>query len=425
MNERPRADLVVAHAASLCRVRDSGAPRRGASQGELDLIYDGAVAAAGETILAVGPTDEVLRTCDTDGATIVDARGATVLPGLVEAHSHPVFAGSRYLEYGQRLAGASVAGVAAAGGGMWNSVLNTRAASDAALLAGTSATFARMLEDGITTVEAKSGYGLTTKEELRALRVIDEARRASVLDVVATFLGAHLVPTGMDTEEYVRLICDEMLPAVAEQGIAEFCDVTCERGYFNPAQSRRIVERGREFGLAGRVHVDGWMPSEGWATAAEAGAHTADHVTFTPDDEIRAVGRTDTMAVLVPVAEAIYLSVRRANARLLIEQEVPVVIATDYASSIPVHSLRLAIGLGAAWFRMLPGECIVGATLNAAYAIKRSHQVGSLDPGKQADILILDCEHPNQLVWEMGQSRVRRVIKRGRTVFEQSASEAR
>jgi imidazolonepropionase len=410
---RSKADLLIVHAASLCRIRDEGGPRRGATQGELDIIHDGALAVAGDTIIATGTTAEVLAACDTTDAGVYDATGQTVLPGLVEAHAHPVFAGSRYIEYAQRLSGVSLREVAASGGGIWNSVLHTRAATDDELLARTVRAFERMAADGITAVEAKSGYGLTTEQELRALRILDAARRQTPLDVTITFLGAHVVPDGMDADTYVAQICDEMLPAVAEQGIAEFSDVTCEAGYFDAGQASRVIERSLHYDLPCRIHADAWLPSGGWSLAAESGALTADHLTFATDDEIRAAGRTDTIAVLLPVAELIYFSRKRANARLLIDQEVPIAIATDYCSSIPVHSLRSAIGLAAAWFEIPPGACIVGATLNAAYSLNRADRLGSLDPGKQADILILDCEHPFQFVWELGATPVRRVYKRG------------
>ena len=414
---RPKADLLIVHAASLCRVHDSGGPRRGAEQSDLDIIADGALAVADGQILAVGSTDEVLAACDTSGAEVYEARGKTVLPGLVEAHSHPVFAGSRYVEYAQRLSGVSLQEVAASGGGIWNSVLRTRAASDDELLAHTVRAFEKMVTDGITTVEAKSGYGLTTEQELRSLRVLDAARRQTPLDVAVTFLGAHVVPTNMDADGYVAQICDEMLPAVAEQGIAEFSDVTCEAGYFDVRQASRVIERSRDYNLPCRIHADAWMSSGGWSLAVESGARTADHVTFATDNEIIAGGRTDTIAVLLPAAEIVYFSKKRANARLLIEREVPVAIATDYCSSIPVHSLRSAIGLAAAWFEIPPGACIVGATLNAAYSLGRADAVGSLDAGKQADILILDCEHPFQFVWELGATPVVRVYKRGTVIY--------
>src|SRR5687767_2587416 len=191
---RRRADLLILHAASLCHVHDNGGPRRGPDQSELDIIHDGALAVADGQIIAAGTTNEVLASCETDGAEVYDARGQTVLPGLVEAHSHPVFAGSRYLEYAQRLSGVSLQEVAASGGGIWNSVLRTRAAPDEELLTNTQRALDRMAADGITTLEAKSGYGLTTEQELRSLRILDAARQSSPLDIAISFLGAHVVP---------------------------------------------------------------------------------------------------------------------------------------------------------------------------------------------------------------------------------------
>ncbi|MGH2585624.1 MAG: imidazolonepropionase [Dehalococcoidia bacterium] len=423
MTEMLKADRIIVHAASLCQIKDRGGPRRGADQDALDLIDNGAVAIAGERILAAGSTEDVLRSCDVSAAEVYDARGQTVLPGLVEAHSHPVFAGSRYLEYAQRLSGVSIDEIVAAGGGIWNSVLRTREASDDELLTHAVAAFDRMLADGITAVEAKSGYGLTPEQELRTLRLIDAARQRTPLDVIPTFLGAHVVPAGMEADAYVDQICEAMLPAVAEQRIAEFCDVTCEAGYFDARQATRVIERAAEYGLPRRIHADAWTPSGGWPLAAATHARTADHVTFATDEEIRAVGQTDTIAVLLPVAETVYLSRKRVNARLLIEQGVPVAIATDYCSSIPIHSLRAAIGLAAAWFEISPGACIVGATLNAAYSLNRAAEIGSLEAGKQADILVLDCEHPFQFVWELGHTPVRRVYKRGQVVRDASPVE--
>jgi imidazolonepropionase len=408
----------IIHASALCRISDGGGPRRGATQDELDIVADGALLMEDGTIIDVGTTAEVIARNDWAGADVFDARGMTVLPGLVEAHSHPVFAGSRYMEYARRLSGASLDEIVAEGGGIWNSVLATRAATDQELRSRLRATLQGMLEDGITTAELKSGYGLTPEQELRSLRLIDDEAARSTITVVPTFLGAHVVPAGMNTDDYVTQICDEMLPEVAKQGIARFCDVTCEVGYFDQQQAERCIQRARDFNLAVRVHADAWKPSGGWALAAALGAHTADHVTFATDEEIRASHGSDTIAVLLPVAECVYMGDKRANARLLIDSDIPVVVATDYCSSIPVLSLRFAIGLATAWFGMRPGEAIVGATLNAAYAVGMASEVGSLDPGKRADITILQAEHPFQFAWQLGQTPVRRVYKAGRLVVD-------
>ena len=409
----------IIHASSLCRITDSGQPRRGVSQGELNIIADGAVIIEDGHVAAVGSTNEVAgQLANVDD--VFDAHGMTVLPGLVEAHSHPVFAGSRYMEYGRRLGGASLDEIVAEGGGIWNSVLTTRAAGDDLLLNQVNDAAQAMLNDGITTAEMKSGYGLTVEQELRSLAILAKAAQTSTISIVPTFLGAHVVPAGMTAEAYVDNICNQMLPAVAEQGIAKFHDVTCEVGYFDRRQAERLIRASESAGLPVRVHADAWKPSGGWAVAAGLHCKTGEHVTFATDEEVRVSAGTDTMAVLLPVAESLYMGEKRANARLLIESDIPVVVATDYCSSIPVASLRLAIGLASPWFRMTPGEAIVGATLNAAYAVGVNDRAGSLDPGKDADILLLGCEHPFQFSWEFGLTSVVRVLKGGRVVVDRS-----
>lgn len=408
----------IVHAASLCRISDSGGPRRGSSQDDLGILADGALLIEDGRIAAVGGTEEILALAKLREEDIFDASGMTVLPGLVEAHSHPVFAGSRYMEYARRLSGASLDDIVAAGGGIWNSVLQTRSASRDELGAGLRKALNEMLDDGITTAEVKSGYGLTVQHELQALEIIQQEAARSTVTVVPTFLGAHVVPEGMTTNDYVTEICQQMLPAVAEQGIARFSDVTCETGYFDAEQAARVIRASENFRLPVRVHADAWKASGGWALAVEQRAHTADHVTFATDDAIRASRGSETIAVLLPVAECVYMGEKRANARLLIESEIPVVVATDYCSSIPVASLRLSVGLATAWFGMKPGEAIVGATLNAAYAVGLADRIGSLDPGKDADILVLDAEHPFKFAWQLGQSRVRRVYKHGAVVVD-------
>jgi imidazolonepropionase len=420
------SDLNVVHAASLARVGDSGQPRRGASQGDLDIVVDGAVAIRDGVIAAVGTTDEVLATHADGDVPTIDARGRCVLPGLVECHSHPLFGGDRHHEYAERLGGASLAEVAARGGGIWSSVVATRSASDEALLARLTTTLQRMLAGGVTTLEVKSGYGLTVAEELRQLELLRRARSQTVVQMAITFLGAHVVPRDLDgeidgrssdrAELYTSLIDSEMLPAVMAQGIAEFQDVTVEEGYFSPDQALRLMRRSHQLGLPVRVHADAWAPSLGWRTAVEGGAVSAEHLTYTSVGEIRDVGRTDTVAVLLPMAELVYMTSQRANARLFIEQEVPVAVATDFCSSIHATSLLNTMATAAPWFRMTPGEVIVGATLNAAYSLGRQASCGSLDVGKRGDLIILDCTHPAEVCLAVGAPLLDQVVIGGRIV---------
>jgi imidazolonepropionase len=409
------SDLNVVGASCVACVRDRGFARRGAEQGELDLVFDGAVAIRDGLIAAVGPSSEVLREWGSDAVPVVDASGMTVLPGLVECHSHPLFAGERHLEYAKRLAGASLAEIAAAGGGIWASVLATRAASSDELLDGLRHAYGRILAGGVTTLEVKSGYGLTRSEELRQLELLQHSRSMTPLRLVITFLGAHVVPAGVDAEAYVSDVLS-MLDDVVERDLCTFHDVTCERGLFTPAQALSLFERSRGLGVPTRCHADAWAPSEGWRTAVEGRAVSAEHLTYTPDEEIRAVGATDTIAVLLPQAELIYMTDRRANARLFIEQGVPVAVATDYCSSIHATSLPVTLGMAAPWFRMTPAEVIVAGTLNAAYALGVAGDRGSLDPGKRGDLTLLSVAHPNELCLAVGQEVVSHVIIGGNIV---------
>ncbi len=414
-------DINVVHAASLAIIDDRGEPRRGATQGELGIVADGAVAIRDGVIVAVGPTDEVLAKHGDDVSTI-DAAGRCVLPGLVECHSHPLFAGDRHHEYAERLGGASLAEVAARGGGIWSSVVATRSASDEELLTRLASTLSRIVAGGVTTLEVKSGYGLTVAEELRSLELLKQARSLTPMQLVITFLGAHVVPRDLDADpsdradRYTDLIDGEMLTAVIAQGIAEFQDVTVEQGFFTPDQALRLMHRSHELGLPVRVHADAWAPSQGWRTAVEGGAVSAEHLTFTSADDIREVGRTETIAVVLPMAELVYMTSERAKARLLIDHEVPVAVATDFCSSIHATSLLNTVATAAPWFRLTPGEVIVGATLNAAYSLGRQSTCGSLDVGKRGDLIILDCPHPDEICLAVGAPLLDQVVISGEVV---------
>ena len=416
-------DLNVVNAAAVARVLDRGEVRRGAAQNELDLLSDGSIAIRGGRIAAVGPAAVIAREWAEPGVPTIDAAGRTVLPGLVECHSHPIFDGERHDEYAERLGGASLAEVAARGGGIWRSVVASREASDERLLANLAAAYRRLLAGGVTTLEVKSGYGLTVAEELRELALLEASRSLTPMDLVVTFLGAHVVPPDIGGEpdergaRYVDLIAEDILPAVTAQGIARFNDVTVEAGLFAPEQGLRLMRRGQELGLPARVHADAWASSRGWATAVEGDAVSADHLTYTPDDEIREVGTADTVAVVLAAAELIYMTDRRANARLFIEQNVPLAISTDYCSSIHATSLLNTLATAAPWFRLTPAEVIVGATLNASYSLGCADDRGSLDVGKRGDLVIVDCVHPNEICLAIGAPILDHVIINGAVAY--------
>jgi imidazolonepropionase len=413
-------DLNLLHAARLARVIDHGVPRRGDEQRELDLVADGAVVVRDGRIAAVGTSDEIIEQWDDDVPTL-DASGKTVLPGLIECHSHPLFAGSRHAEYARRLAGASLEEVAREGGGIWATVQATRAASDDELMKQLESAYGRILAGGVTTLEVKSGYGLTAEHELHQLELLERSRERTPLSLVVSFLGAHVVPAGISADGYTEEVA-AMLPAVLEQGVASFHDLTCEQGLFTPQQAERLLVRSRQVGIPTKVHADAWSPSQGWRTAVVGGAASAEHLTYTPDAEILDVGSTGTVAVLLPQAELVYMTDRRANARLLIEQHVPVAVATDYCSSIHATSLTTTLGIAAPWFRLTPAEALVGATLNAAYALGLERSRGSIDEGKRADLTILSVEHPDELFLAVGQQVVAGVVIAGIPVHGLGAS---
>jgi imidazolonepropionase len=417
MTGRSRAgggDLNVVHADALVCVRDRGGPRRGGEQGELDLVCDGAVAIRGGLIVGVGSTDRVLGEFGEDGVATIDAHGRTVLPGLVESHCHPLFKAAGHPPHAECLPLEQIAGRE---DGIWATVLATREASDEELRDQLAAVYGRAIAGGVTTLEVKTGYALSVDGELRGLRLLRESRELTPLGLVSTFLGAHMVPADQnDPEAYMESVVGEMLPVVAGEGLAEFADVSADAGLFDPHLVAKLLDRAAALGIPTRVHADGWAAAEGWQTAVHHGAVAADHLTFTPDAEIAEVGACETIATLLPLAELIYLTERRANARALIDCDVPVAIATDYCSSLGCSSLATTIGVAAPWFRITPAEAIVGATLNAAYSLRLGGDRGSLDVGKRGDLTILDIPHPNDIYLAAGRPLVGGVVIGGVSV---------
>ncbi len=411
-------NLTIVHAKNLVCVSDDNQPRAGKAQSELNIIPDGAVAIREGKIVAVGPTSHVLHDFP-KGAPMLDATDKTVLPGLVECHSHPIFAGNRHWEYVRRLEGASGKEIRKEGGGIWSTIENTRRASDEALVNQAVWAFTQIAAGGVTTLEVKSGYGLDKNGELRLLRLLKEASKQTWMDIVFTFLGAHIAPQdGRSTQEFVASVKNEMLPAVLEQGIAESQDLSCEHGDFSMEQAKELIEYSHSLGLPVRVHADASSDSLGWRTAVEGNALSADHLTYTPDAEIKAVGATQTVAVLLPIAEQFYLDTRKANGRLFMENNVPVAVATDYCSSFQATSLPLTMAAACSWFRFTPAQAIVGATLNAAYALGKNQDRGSLDVGKRGDVTIFNCEHPNQLGTAIGAPLLEATISQGNVVWQ-------
>jgi len=411
------ADLLVLNADTLVTCAGP-APRGGLAQREAGIIDDGAVAARGGRIVFAGTTAEC-RSAVRPGAGCVtlDARGCTVLPGFVDAHTHLVYAGDRRRELRQRLAGATYAEIAAAGGGIVSTVAATRAASEDDLVAAARPRLAEMLRHGTTTCEVKSGYGLDTAAELKMLRATARLAAVQPVSLVPTFMGAHEIPLEyrQRRREYVDLVVHEMIPRVAAEGLAAWCDVFCEDGVFTPEESEAILRAGQVAGLRARIHADELGPSGGSLVAARVGARSADHLIHVPPDGIRALAAHGVVATLLPAA-AFYLKLGRfAPARDLIAAGVPVALASDVNPGGGLSpSMPFAITLACFGMGLTLEEAVVGATINAASALDLQHEVGSLEAGKLADAVILGGDLADLL--RVGAGTVRHVIKRGAIV---------
>jgi imidazolonepropionase len=404
--------LLIEHLDALWTVAGP-APRAGTRQGDHGPIADGAVACAGATIVAVGATDEVRARVTIDAGTrVVDGRGRSLVPGFVDGHTHVVFAGDRRDELRRRLAGATYAEIAAAGGGILSTVRATRAASEEELLTQTAARLAEMLRAGTTTCEAKSGYGLDLESELRMLRVIRALAGRQPMDVVATFMGAHEVPPEYRGRqaEFVRLIIDEMIPAAAP--LAEWCDVFCDRGFFTPDESIAILEAGLAHGLKARIHADELAASGGPAVARRVGARSADHLVQVTPEGIADLAAAGTVATLLPSA-AFFLKLGRfAPARDLIAAGVPVALATDVNPGGGFSpSMTFAMALGCFAMNLTFEEALAAATINGAYSLDHHSRIGSLEAGKQCDAVLIDGPAVNLL--RINAASIAAVYKKG------------
>ena len=394
------------------------APRLGPRQADARPITRAAVASYQGKIVFVGFESLISREVElTPDALVLDARGGAVVPGFVDPHTHVVFAGDRRAELRRRLTGASYAEIAAAGGGILGTVIATRAASDASLAAETRVRLDEMLRCGTTTCEAKSGYALTTKGELKMLRTMRALAGTHPIELSPTFMGAHEVPPEYREHRraYVDLIVSDMIPAVANERLAEWCDVFCETGVFTIGESREILEVGLAAGLKPRIHADEFAASGGSEVAAAVGARSADHLIFVDQERASALAAAGVVATLLPIA-SFYLKLGRfAPARMLIDRGVAVALATDvnpgagYSPSMPFAMTLACFGMSLTF-----EEALVGATINAACSLDRQDRIGSLEPGKQMDAVVVNGEAINLI--RVGAETIRAVVKRGRVV---------
>ena len=403
-SENKSKTLAIINCAQVLTLAGPARPRVGAELRELGIVSHGALFVRDGLIERVGTTDEIKTRIDAD-CTVVDAAGRVVLPGFVDAHTHPVFAGTRVDEFEDRSKGATYQEIAARGGGIQSTVNRTRAASVDELVAAGRRYAEWFLRGGTTTVEAKSGYGLSLEDELKMLRAIKRLDHETPLRYVPTFLGAHSVPTEYRArrDEYISLIIDEMLPQVAQQKLAEFCDVFCEERVFTTDESWKILSAARCHGLGLRMHADQLSLSGGAKLAAELGTVTADHLEHTDADGIRALRQAGVQPVLLPGSVYGLGSSRYPAAREMIDAGLAVVLATDFnPGSSPTPSMPMILSLAAIHMKMTPAEAISATTINAAYSLNRGAQLGSLEPGKLADLVIHDCEDYRDLAYFFG-----------------------
>lgn len=414
------ADLIIHHARQLvtCAGREA---KRGGALLDVGLIEDGAVAVQDGRIVAVGPSEDILSAFH--AGRQIDASGKVVCPGFVDAHTHAVYSGDRVAEFELRIGGASYMEILAAGGGILSTMRATRQASQEQLVDEAQVRLLTMLRLGTTTFEIKTGYGLDTETELKLLRVMEIL--ATRFDIVPTFLGAHAVPpeyTGR-ASDYIDLVVEEMLPRAAEwfqqslfsqQGKTFTVDAFCEEGVFDREQSARVLEAGLALGLGAKLHADEFKSLGGVALAVEMGAITVDHLDVTSADEIKLLAASETIGVVLPAVNFHLGSMHYANVRGMIDAGAAVALATDLnPGSAPCFSMPLVMALACRYQKVRPAEALNACTLNAAYALGMGDQIGSIEVGKQADLLILNAPDYRQLMYQMGHNLVKTIIKRG------------
>jgi imidazolonepropionase len=385
---------------------------------ELHIIENGAVLIENDRITAVGPTEELELTAV--NAEVIDALGKIVMPGLIDPHTHVVYAGSRENEFNLRLNGATYMEIMNNGGGIHATTRATRAASEVELYQASKRRLDKFLRHGVTTIEAKSGYGMDWETEHKQLIVAKRLNEEHPVDIVSTFMGAHAVPKEYKgrEDEFVDIIINEMLPRVKEEGLAEFNDVFCEPGVYTPEQSRRVLEAGKKLGLIPKIHADEIEPYQGAELAAEIGAISAEHLLRASDEGIKQMANAGVIAVLLP-GTAFFLMAEAARGRKMIDAGVPVAISTDAnPGSSPSVSMPFTMNLACLSMGMTPAESIVAATINAAHAINRGREIGSIEVGKKADIVIQDVANYMQLNYHYGMNHTTTVIKNGKIVVQ-------
>ncbi len=403
------ADLLIRNIGELATSEGSQA-KRGLEQGNIKILNNVCIAISDGKISYVG--DELSAP---KAEKVIDAKGNLVTPGLVDAHTHLVFGGWRQHELQLKLEGASYLDILKNGGGILSTVRNTRAATKEELIDKSEKLLNTMMLHGTTTCEAKSGYGLSTKEEMKQLEVVDELKQKSKMDLVSTFMGAHAIPDEYkeNRKGYIKLLCEEMIPHVANSKLAEFCDIFCETAVFTPEETKEILTVAKQYGFKVKMHADEIDPIGGAELAGEIGAISAEHLIQASDEGIKSMAKNNTIAVLLP-ATSFYLDKPFARARKMLEEGMAVTVATDFnPGSSPNLNLQFAMNLACLKYKLTPKEALTAVTLNAACAIGVADTVGSIEVGKQADIVIWDAPDLNFLFYRYGNNQAKTIIKKG------------
>ena len=401
-------DILIENANEMITLKGPNKPRTKKEMSNLGIINGGSIAIKDGTIMDVG--ENLKYTSD----NVIDASGKTVLPGFVDPHTHLVFVGSREFELDMKLKGLSYMDILKKGGGIFYTVNETRNASKESLLQQSKKRLDTMLSYGTTTCEAKSGYGLETSTELKILEIQKKLNETHSMDIVSTFLGAHAVPKEHSVDDYVNIVIDEMLPKV--KGLAKYCDVFCEKGVFTVSQSRKILEAGKTHELIPKIHADEIVDTGGASLAAEVEAISADHLLMSNDNGLKEMAKKGTIGVMLPGTPFSLMMKDYAPARKMIDLGVPIALATDLNPNCWVENMQIIIQLACLNMKMTPAEAVTASTFNAACAIGMNNTIGSLEKGKQADIIILDCPNHQFIPYHFGINLVETVIKKGQII---------
>ncbi|MEA3458915.1 MAG: imidazolonepropionase [Candidatus Thermoplasmatota archaeon] len=401
-------DIFIKNASELITMDGPNRPRIKKEMCELSIIKNGSVAIKDGKIVETGNDLEY------DAEKTIDASGKTVMPGFIDSHTHLVFAGSREFELDMKLKGISYMEILKKGGGIFYTVNETRKATNEGLLKQSKKRLDTMISHGTTTCEAKSGYGLNTETELKILKIQKKLNDIHSMDIVSTFLGAHAIPKEYSTDDYVDMIINETLPQVND--LAMFCDVFCEKGVFTIEQSRRILKAGKKYGLIPKIHADEIVDTGGASLAAEVGAISADHLLMSSDKGINEMAQRGVIGVMLPGTPFSLMQDSYAPARKMIDLGVPIALATDLNPNCWVENMQFMIQLGCFNMKMTPAEAVTAATFNSACAIGVNDIVGSLEEGKKADVIILNCPNHKSIPYHFGVNLAETVIKNGRII---------